>query len=136
MKWGKLSAVAVSVLLAGVLMVHAEEPAMNPPVEGGTPAKLGEKPDKAIEKPKKAVRIIKPYSDLASLTEEQRQQIADIHKKVVDEIKAIQLKEEQDVLALLTDEQKTELAKLKEEEGAKKKMPKKNEATPTTKPTM
>lgn len=129
MAWLKLGALAAAMVLTGAMLVHAEEtaaPAAKP--EGDKPAKV--EGDKAAKK----VRLAKPYSEIESLTDEQKQQINDIRKKIAIEIKALQAKEEAEVAAILTEEQKTELAKIKEENAAK--MKKKDAPEATTKPAM
>jgi Spy/CpxP family protein refolding chaperone len=88
----------------------------------------------AAEKPAKKVRLTKPWSDIASLTDEQKAKIVAIHKDITDQIKALQEKEKTEVTALLTDEQKAELARVEEEIAAKKKMMKPAADASTTKP--
>jgi hypothetical protein len=56
-----------------------------------------------------ASRLTQPWSKMTTLTNEQINQIADIHRKSLAEIKAIEAKERSDIVALLTDEQKIEL---------------------------
>jgi Spy/CpxP family protein refolding chaperone len=74
---------------------------------------------------KSTVKLVKPWSDLASLTEEQKTKIEAIHKKVLAETSAITKKEREDITALLTDAQKAELKELtstkKKETAATKK---------------
>ena len=71
---------------------------------------------------KKEIRLTQPWRRLTGLSEEQKTQIADIHKKTNDEIKAIQEREKNDIMALLNEEQKTELKTLMESESADRKM--------------
>jgi Spy/CpxP family protein refolding chaperone len=121
MTLGKCMTLAAAVTIgisAGAMSLRAED-AAKPAAEVAP-----------VEKPKKMMRLTKPWADLTSLTDEQKQKIAAIHKEVIDQIKAIQEKEKADITALLTDEQKAELTRLEEEAAAKKKMAK--EAT--TKP--
>ena len=56
-----------------------------------------------------ASRLTQPWSKMTTLTNEQINQIADIHRKTLAEVKAIEAKERTDIVALLTDEQKIEL---------------------------
>jgi hypothetical protein len=49
---------------------------------------------------------------MSSLSDDQKMKIADIHKKSVEEKKAIEQKEHDAILALLSPEQKTEAEKL------------------------
>jgi Spy/CpxP family protein refolding chaperone len=84
-------------------------------------------------KPMKGPRLVQPWSKMESLTDEQKIQIADLHKKAVAEKKKIDEQEEADIKALLTDEQKVELQKLLEDTAVKRKAgPKKPEAETET----
>ena len=71
---------------------------------------------------KKEIRLTQPWRRLTGLSEDQKSQIAEIHKKANDEIKAIQEREKNDIMALLNEEQKTELKTLMESEAADRKM--------------
>ena len=88
------------------------------------------KPEKKDKSAKKA-RVTKPWSELSSLSEDQKARITEIHQKAVDDIKEIQEREKQDIMALLTEEQKAELtemdAKKKAEKKSAKKGPQKSE---------
>jgi Spy/CpxP family protein refolding chaperone len=70
---------------------------------------------------KAAGKLVQPWSRLSSLTDEQKQQIKEIHREAVAKINAIREKEEADILALLTDEQKTELKTIQEQAAAERK---------------
>ncbi|WP_428936870.1 hypothetical protein [Fontivita pretiosa] len=85
---------------------------------------------------KKAIKLTKPWSELTSLTDEQRAQIHEIHQKALAEIKAIREKEEADILALLTPQQKEELAALeaREKAAAKERRAAKKQDEQTEKP--
>jgi Spy/CpxP family protein refolding chaperone len=72
------------------------------------------------DKPKNT-RLFKPWSDLSSLSEEQKDKIRDIHTKFLADIKALQQKQRDDILALLNDDQKVELQKLESASKAAKK---------------
>jgi Spy/CpxP family protein refolding chaperone len=63
-------------------------------------------------------KLTKPWSELSSLTSEQRDKIRLIHGKAVEEVKTIRAKEEADIMALLTDEQKSELKVMEEKAKA------------------
>jgi Spy/CpxP family protein refolding chaperone len=67
----------------------------------------------------RVIRINKPYSELAGLTDEQRSKISELEKKTAAARSALEKQEEQDIRALLTDDQKTELDKLAAEKHAK-----------------
>ena len=78
---------------------------------------------KAEEKQaKKEIRLTQPWRRITGLSEEQKSQIAEIHKKATDEIKAVQEREKNEIMALLTEEQKTELKTLLDTEAAERKM--------------
>jgi len=112
------------------------------PVRGEEPKKEESKPVEkpAVivkkEKPAKPARLTKPWSEMADLTDEQKASINDIHRKALDEKKAIDAKEKEDILALLTDAQKAEVEKLTERKTAEKKkeVPKKEEPQKEEKP--
>lgn len=61
-------------------------------------------------KPKK-LRLVKPWSDIASLTDEQKQQISEIHADYVDKMNRLRDEEQAAIMALLTEENKAELEK-------------------------
>jgi Spy/CpxP family protein refolding chaperone len=104
------------VLLASAFVVADETPTKTD--KKPTAAAKADKADKAEAKP---VRLTKPWKDLTSLTEDQKRQIAQIHRKAVDETKAIEQREKADIMALLSDQQKAELAALQEKDSAEKK---------------
>jgi len=56
-----------------------------------------------------AARLTQPWNKMNTLTNEQIAQIADLHRKTLADVKAIEAKERTDIIALLTDEQKIEL---------------------------
>jgi hypothetical protein len=68
--------------------------------------------EKPAKKSAKAPRLTKPWSDLSSLSDDQKMKIADIHKKSLDEKKVIEQKEHDAIMALLNDDQKAEAEKL------------------------
>jgi Spy/CpxP family protein refolding chaperone len=69
----------------------------------------------------KPVRLTKPWRDLTSLTDEQKQKINQIHRKSVADVKAIEQRERDEITALLNDQQKAELNALTEKEAAERK---------------
>ena len=89
-------------------------------------APAGEKPavaEKAGKKAKaKTVRLVKPWSDMASLSDEQKTQINDIHKKALAEIKEVKQREVDACVAVLSEEQKAEYNKMVAKDTADKKM--------------
>ena len=85
--------------LIAALPVRAEEPAD------------GAKKEARAEKPKK-LRLVKPWADLSTLSEEQRAKISEIHADYVEKMSQLRDEEEAAILALLSDENKSELEKL------------------------
>jgi hypothetical protein len=83
----------------------------------------GEKAEKPGKK-SKAAKLTKPWSDMTSLTDEQKTQIAEIHRKSLDEIKQVQQRERDAVLALLNEQQKAEYTSMTEKATTEKKMKK------------
>lgn len=68
--------------------------------------------EKPAKKSAKAPRLTKPWSDMSSLSDDQKTKIADIHKKSLEEKKAIEQKEHDAIMALLNADQKAEAEKL------------------------
>ena len=126
MAWLKFTTLAAVAVLSGAMMVHAE---------GTGEAKPEAEKAAKVEKSEKKAKVAKPYSEIESLSDEQKQQIIEIRKRIAAEIKALQAKEDEEIAAILTDDQKTELAKLKEEQLAKKKKAK-EAGEATTQPAM
>lgn len=120
--WG---AAALAVVLAGAAFVIAADdakPEAAPQADAVTAAdEASERPDKRADKKAKPVRLTKPWKMLTSLSEEQRTQIAQIHRKAIDEIKVIEAREREEIMAVLSDEQKSELTALMEQEAAARK---------------
>jgi len=81
----------------------------------------------------RAVRLTKPWKDLASLTEEQKRKINEIHRKSTQEVKAIEQREHDDIMALLNEQQKSELTAMLEKEAAEKKAKSADKSKPGTK---
>jgi Spy/CpxP family protein refolding chaperone len=65
-------------------------------------------------------KLTKPWSDLTSLTDDQKTKLQDIHKKAMEEKKAIEQREHEESVGVLNDDQKKELAKLEGAKGKKK----------------
>jgi Spy/CpxP family protein refolding chaperone len=57
-------------------------------------------------------KLTKPWSDLTTLSDDQKAKIEAIHKKSLAESSAIDKKEKEDITAVLTDAQKAELKEL------------------------
>jgi hypothetical protein len=66
-------------------------------------------------------RLTKPWRDLSSLSEDQKKQIAAIHRKAVQETNAIEEREKADIMALLNEQQKSELKSIQEKDAADRK---------------
>ena len=66
-------------------------------------------------------RLTKPWRDLGSLSDEQKKQIADIHRKAVQDKNVIEEREKADIMALLNDQQKGELKTMLDKEAADRK---------------
>jgi hypothetical protein len=113
-----LAALAVVVLVCGP--VRADDPAKK---ESDGAAKAAAKKDTRASAQAEArpVRLTKPWRDLTSLTEDQKRQINQIHRKSVADVKAIEQREREEVMALLSDQQKAELTALTEKEAAERK---------------
>jgi hypothetical protein len=78
--------------------------------------------DEPTTKPSaKVAKLTKPWSELASLSEEQKTKIITIHQQANAERKAIDDKEEADIMALLSDPQRAELKKMEEAQKAEAK---------------
>lgn len=129
LKWGGS---ALAVILFGSVAVLAEDankPADDAPATAQPAAADVKAADEATTKEdKKAAkraarkaRLTKPWKDIASLTDEQKEQITAVHRKALDEIKAIEAREREEIMALLNDQQKTELAALEEKQAADRK---------------
>ena len=106
------------VLLASVFVVADDTSNQAKSETGAQPA--AQKEEKSPGQAR-AVRLTKPWSGLHSLSDDQKRQINQIHRKAVAEKKAIEQKEKDDVMALLNDQQKAELTALLEKDAADKK---------------
>ena len=114
MRYLKLVVPTMACLLTVGLMARAEDAPDAPKVEKAEKAEKAEKPAAKPKTPK----LFGPWPKLATLTDEQKIKIDEIHKASLEEQKKIREKEEQDILAVLTPEQKAELAALAEKEKA------------------
>jgi hypothetical protein len=63
-------------------------------------------------KANRPVKLVKPWSEITSLSEEQKSQIDQIHKEALAEIRTIRAKEREQILAVLSDDQKREAQRL------------------------
>lgn len=105
-RWQSLAVIAATsaMLLTGAMSLQAQD-------------------DNAVkeDKPAKKLRLFSPYSKMTSLSDEQRQQIADIRKVTLAEKRKLDVKEQEEIMALLSDEQKAEAEKIKSDEKVAKK---------------
>jgi Spy/CpxP family protein refolding chaperone len=104
---------AAAGLLSGSMLVFADDTTTTTP-----PAEHHHK-----------TKLVKPWSELTDLTDDQKAKILDLHAKAVEAEKAIREKEHEDILALLTDDQKKQVSDLEA-----KAREKKSEAAPETQP--
>ena len=84
----------------------------------------------ATEKPakkSKSVRLTKPWSGIASLTDDQKAKIDAIHKKKVEDVKELEKKEKEAIMAVLDDKQKAEVQAMMEKQTSEGKMKKGDE---------
>jgi hypothetical protein len=114
-----LSALAVVVL---VCVPARADDATKKPTDGASKVAAQSAAKKQAKAEARPVRLTKPWSNLASLTDEQRRQINQIHRKALEDIKAIDQRERADVMALLSDQQKAELKALEEKQAAERKI--------------
>lgn len=73
----------------------------------------------------KNVRLIKPYSELKDLTPEQTEKLKQIHKRFLEEMKALEAKQQEQLMSVLSDQQKREVADIELAEKTGKKTSKK-----------
>jgi hypothetical protein len=127
-KPGIIGVSALAVVLFASVCVAADDAAKPKSDEKGAAASAAPAsaaPAAASERPAKAqarsARLNKPWRDMTSLTDEQKKQIADIHRKVVQDKKVIDDREKADIMALLNETQKGELKAMQDKESADKK---------------
>ncbi|HEX3355791.1 MAG TPA: hypothetical protein VHS31_02325 [Tepidisphaeraceae bacterium] len=66
-------------------------------------------------------RLFAPYSKMTSLSDDQKEQIEVIHRKVLAQEKEIEAKEKEDILALLSDDQKKEIHDIEDKTSSDRK---------------
>lgn len=90
--------------------------------KSGAAATAAERPGRAANRAgARQARLTKPWSDLNSLSEDQKRQIREIHGKAVAEIRTIEQREKDEIMALLNDQQKAELKAAQEKDAADRK---------------
>ncbi|MGN6726995.1 MAG: hypothetical protein ACTHLZ_13830 [Tepidisphaeraceae bacterium] len=123
MKFSHAFALTIVLGISGsVTLLHADEPTTQP--------------TKTAKKARPA-RVTGVYAKLDGLTDDEKAQIAAIHKQALEDKRKIDAKEEDDIKALLTEPQRAQLRDLKEEASAKRKTQasEKKSADATTQPT-
>jgi len=78
------------------------------------------------------VRLTKPWSEMTSLSDKEKSEILDIHRKAVEQIHEIEAKEKQDILAMLTPQQKKEVEDIEAKDKLEAK--ERRSRNPTTRP--
>jgi Spy/CpxP family protein refolding chaperone len=123
----KWMAIFAAVSLTGSMLIAADEPA--------TPTT-----EPTAEHHRASTRLVKPWSDLTTLTDEQKAKIEKIHADSTEAQRQIRDKERADIEALLTDDQKGQLMTMEADqtaerkERAAKKKTEETEVLPTTEP--
>ena len=112
---------ALAVVLLASVFVAADETSSPGKSEAGAQPAANKEAKPAGRAEARAVRLTKPWKDLHSLSDDQKRQINQIHRKAVAEIKAVEQKEKDDIMALLNDQQKAELSAMLEQEAAARK---------------
>lgn len=72
--------------------------------------------------PAKLIKLVQPWSKVTDLTDEQKQQLYDIHEDYKAKMKALELEEKEKSEAVLTDAQKAQLGETTAAEKAEKKL--------------
>jgi Spy/CpxP family protein refolding chaperone len=118
---------AVALLTAGLVGGAAVTRAHAADEKAAADAPKAASSDKPAKKAK-AVRLVKPWSGMTSLTDDQKTKIADLHKKSLAEKKEVEQREHDAIMALLDEKQKAEVATLTEKDTAAKKGAKSTDA--------
>jgi hypothetical protein len=121
LRW--VAAPALALMVAG--SVWAAAPAAgksdNKNAGGATPATKAQPAAGAARRTSASAKVTKPWSLIASLTDDQKDKIRTIHRKALDEVNAIQAKEKQEIMALLSDAQLAEMKDALAKDAAEKK---------------
>ena len=123
---------AVAVVLLASVFVVADDASSPSKSDAGATTAAQKEGKSAAKSDAKAVRLTKPWSALTSLSEDQKRQINQIHRKKVADVKVLEQKEKDEIMALLSDEQKAEVTALleKQDAAAKEKAAQKKTAKP------
>jgi Spy/CpxP family protein refolding chaperone len=107
--WTKrLCAFAASLMIVGSVVAWGQNEPTTKPSETGMDSPAPKAPARAAS----GRWGFAPYNRLSTVTDEQKQQISEIRRRMNAERKAIDEREEAEVMAVLTDEQKAELEQL------------------------
>jgi Spy/CpxP family protein refolding chaperone len=124
---GKLIIASLALVLCGSMLLAADEAPTTQPAAAASHRKA---------------KLTKPWSDLTSLTDDQKNKIEEIHAAALDQEKEARAKERAEIESVLSDAQKAELqsvegktaADRKERAAAAKKKSGDEAAGPTTAP--
>ena len=119
----RLALAALAVVVLVCVPVRADDAAKKPADGAAKSAQPAAKKEakSAAQAEAKPVRLTKPWRDLASLSEDQKRQINQIHRKSVQDVKVIEQRERDEIMALLSDPQKAELKAMEEKAAAERK---------------
>jgi hypothetical protein len=109
----RLAVGLLSMLVIGLAWARAEDtPAAKPAAEADAKPAAEKRPN---------LRLVFPYSQISSLSQEQKDKIIAIRVKVAEQLKALHEQETTDIMAVLTDEQKSEAKTLVEQRMSSRK---------------
>lgn len=111
-KW--VTGALVAALALSVYVQAQDAPAEQP--EQKAEAEKKERPTRSVRMPN-----FLPYRDMTSLTDEQKAQINEIHRKYLEERKKLEQAEHAEIQALLTPEQLEEIKQIQEKRDADRK---------------
>lgn len=66
-------------------------------------------------------RLVKPWSELTTLSEDQKTRIIEIHQQALEDRKAIDRREREQIVSMLSEAQQVELRDLEEKKAAERK---------------
>ena len=94
------------------------------------------KPQAAGKGQARAARLTKPWKDMSSLSEEQKKQIADIHRKAVQDKNVIEEREKADIMALLNDSRRASSSRCRKRKPLRRRpRPPRRVRAPAARPT-
>jgi Spy/CpxP family protein refolding chaperone len=74
------------------------------------------KPSSPTAKP--SMRLFSPYSKMATLSDDEKEKIHEIHRKYLDDLHDLERKQTDEIAALLTEDQKKELREIEDKISA------------------